>query len=148
MKNLFIVFFMALVSYETMNAQTYGQNNNWGSTTEKTITHSSFGSSYSSGTNNSIKYQQGYFRDNGTYVRSHVKTRSNSTNWDNFSTSGNYNPFTGSEGSIARDYSSGAYNYGVGSTIQTGSRGGQYYINSNGNKTYVPKRKVSSSYPW
>lgn len=26
-------------------------------------------------------------------------------------------------------------------TIQTGSRGGQYYINSNGNKTYVKKRK-------
>ena len=38
----------------------------------------------------------------------------------------------------------GAYNYGSGRTIHTGSRGGQYYINSNGNKTYVPKRNTSS----
>ena len=52
----------------------------------------------------------------------------------------NYNTYTGSTGSRARDYSSSAYNYGSGHTIHTGSRGGQYYINSNGNKTYVPKR--------
>jgi hypothetical protein len=31
------------------------------------------------------------------------------------------------------------YNYGQRQTIQTGSKGGQYCINSNGNKTYVPK---------
>jgi len=40
----------------------------------------------------------------------------------------------------AKDYSSGSYNYGSGKTIQTGPKGGQYYYNSNGNKTYVPKR--------
>ena len=60
---------------------------------------------------------------------------------DNFSTSGNVNTYTGSVGTRAKDYSSGAYNYGGGSTIYTGPRGGQYYINSNGNKTYVPKRR-------
>lgn len=32
------------------------------------------------------------------------------------------------------------YNSGSSKTIYTGSRGGQYYINSNGNKTYI-KRK-------
>jgi len=36
--------------------------------------------------------------------------------------------------------SSPANSYSGSRTIQTGSRGGQYYINSNGNKTYV-KRK-------
>lgn len=82
----------------------------------------------------------GYTRTNGTYVQSHVRTMPNSTNWDNFSTKGNSNPFTGSTGYRARDYSSGAYNYGAGHTIHTGSRGGQYYYNSNGNKTYIPKR--------
>jgi len=30
--------------------------------------------------------------------------------------------------------------YSNGRTIQTGSRGGQYYINKNGNKTYVKKK--------
>ena len=84
----------------------------------------------------------GYSRSNGTYVDSHVRTMPNSTNWDNFSTSGNTNPYTGSTGYRARDYSSGAYNYGSGHTIHTGSRGGQYYYNSNGHKTYVPKRNI------
>ena len=84
----------------------------------------------------------GYSRSNGTYVPSHVRTMPNNTNWDNFSTRGNSNPFTGSTGYRARDYSSGAYNYGVGHTIHTGSRGGQYYYNSRGTKTYVPKRSL------
>ena len=83
----------------------------------------------------------GYVRSNGTYVDSYIRTMPNSTNWDNFSTQGNSNPYTGSTGYRARDYSSGAYNYGSGHTIHTGSRGGQYYYNNNGNKVYVPKRR-------
>lgn len=82
----------------------------------------------------------GYSRNNGTYVQPHVRTMPNNTNWDNYSTKGNKNPFTGSTGHRARDYSREAYNYGVGHTIHTGSRGGLYYNNSNGHKTYVPKR--------
>ena len=88
----------------------------------------------------SVTTVSGYYKDNGTYVDSYVRTSPNSTNWDNFSTSGNSNPYTGSTGYRARDYSSGAYNYGSGQTIYTGPRGGQYYYNSNGRKTYVPKR--------
>ena len=84
----------------------------------------------------------GYSRSNGTYVHPHVRTMPNNTNWDNFSTKGNSNPFTGSTGYRARDYSSSAYNYGAGHTIHTGTRGGQYYYNSNGHKTYVPKRNL------
>ena len=84
----------------------------------------------------------GYSRSNGTYVDSYVRTMPNTTNWDNFSTSGNTNPYTGSTGYRARDYSSGAYNYGSGQTIYSGPRGGQYYYNSVGNKTYVPKRSL------
>ena len=38
--------------------------------------------------------------------------------------------------------SNGTYVHGVGRIIQTGPRGGQYYNNSNGNKTYVPKRNL------
>lgn len=94
----------------------------------------------SGGINTDVVFQQGYTKSNGTFVEGHYKTKSNNTNWDNFSTHGNVNPFTGSIGSIARDYSVDAYNYGAGNIIHTGPRGGQYYINSNGNKTYVPKR--------
>lgn len=82
----------------------------------------------------------GYYRSNGTYVDSYIRTMPNSTNWDNYSTSGNINPFTGSVGHRASDYSPRSYNYGSGHTIYTGPRGGQYYYNSNGNRVYVPKR--------
>ena len=84
----------------------------------------------------------GYVRNNGTYVEPHVRTMPNSTNWDNFSTIGNTNPITGTSGYRARDYSNDAFNYGIGHTLHTGPRGGQYYYNSHGNKTYVPKRSI------
>ena len=89
----------------------------------------------------SHKYQNGYFRKNGTYVTGHYKTRSDRTNHNNFSTRGNRNFYTGTKGKKARDYSPRAYNYGRGRTIKTGPKGGQYYINRKGNKTYVPKRR-------
>lgn len=82
----------------------------------------------------------GYTKSNGTYVAPYYRTQSNATNTDNYSTNGNYNWRTGNSGTRAADYSSNAYNYGNGQTIYTGPRGGQYYINSTGNKTYVPKR--------
>lgn len=92
--------------------------------------------------NPSSKFQKGYTRKStGTYVQPHYKTTTNKTNHDNYSTTPNVNSYTGEKGTKAKDYSSGAYNYGSGKTIQTGSNGGQYYINSKGNKTYVPKRR-------
>ena len=97
-------------------------------------------------TNPNLRFQDGYYRDNGTYVQPHMKTESNSTNWDNFSTEGNTNPYTQQKGTRARDYSSESLNYGQGKQIYTGERGGQYYINSNGNKTYVPKRSDKISW--
>lgn len=89
----------------------------------------------------SHKYQRGYTRKStGTYVTGHYKTRSDRTNHNNYSTRGRSNPYTGSKGYRAKDFSSRAYNYGRGKSIYKGSRGGQYYRNSRGNKTYVPKR--------
>jgi len=79
-------------------------------------------------------WQNGYTKKNGTYVKGHYKTKSNGTNWDNYSTKGNTNPHTGKSGTKARDYS------GNSKATHTGPRGGRYYINSNGNKTYVPKQ--------
>ena len=103
----------------------------------------SYGSSYSSpsyGTNSSTRYQNGYVKDNGTYVQPHYKTNVNNTNWDNFSTKDNYNYYNNTTGTKAKDYSPEAYNYGSGKPIYQGQNGGQYYYNDKGNKTYVPKR--------
>ena len=92
--------------------------------------------------NYSSTYVDSYTRNDETFVHGYYKSMPNSTNWDNYSTKGNTNPFTGTTGYRARDYSSGAFNYGAGRTIHTGSHGGQYYYNSNGRKTYVPKRNL------
>ena len=95
----------------------------------------------SSGVNTNSTYVNGYIKFDGTYVKSHRRSTRNETNHDNWSTVGNTNIYTGTTGSRAKDYSIDAFNYGSGQTIHTGSRGGQYYTNSKGNKTYVPKRK-------
>ena len=131
MEKIILTAAIAICSVLGVSAQSF-----YGSTSSRST------SSWSTGTtNSSVRYQRGYTRTDGTYVQGHYKTNSNSTNHDNFSTSGNINTYTGTTGTRARDYSSDAYNYGLGRTIHTGSRGGQYYINSNGNRTYVPKRR-------
>ncbi len=45
--------------------------------------------------------------------------------------------------SYYNNYNSSSTDYSTGRTIYEGPRGGQYYINSNGNKTYIRKKK-----PW
>jgi len=85
-------------------------------------------------------YVNGYTKKDGTYVNGYTRSSPNSTNTDNYSTQGNSNPYTGSQGTRAQDYSPDAQNYGSGRTIYTGPRGGQYYINDKGKKVYVPKK--------
>ena len=89
---------------------------------------------------NADTYVQGYLKKDGTYVPGYIRSDPNGTNLDNYSTQGNTNPYTGSEGSRARDYSPEASTYGGGRPIFTGPRGGQYYINDSGRKVYVPRR--------
>lgn len=86
------------------------------------------------------QHTRGYFKQNGTYVQAHQKTDRGTNNWKDYSTKGNINPYTWSKGHKARDYSTEAWNYGSGRSIKTGVNGGQYYYNSQGRKTYVPKR--------
>lgn len=87
-----------------------------------------------------VNYQESYQKSSGTYVESHYKTEVNKTNLDNFATSGNINPYTMQSGSRAQDKSTEAFNYGQGYEVKDGVRGGQYYINKEGKKIYVPKR--------
>lgn len=42
---------------------------------------------------------KGYVNKNGTYVAPHYRSKPNSTTLDNYSTRGNYNPYTGQVGS-------------------------------------------------
>ena len=126
---------LALIALVATSTAAFGQSYSYGNNSRSNT------STYNYGVNSRSTNVSGYTRSNGTYVNGYTRTQRNSTNHDNYSTSGNYNPYTGTTGSRARDYSSQSYNYGAGHTIQTSSRGGQYYINSNGNKVYVPKRR-------
>lgn len=131
MKKLFVLLVVTLVSY-SVNAQYYKKSY---------YTPASYSSSYYTPAKKpAVTYQSTYTRSNGTVVSGHYKTTADYTNRNNYSTVGNVNPYTGSIGSRAADYTPGALNYGSGKTIHTGSRGGQYYYNSYGNKVYVPKR--------
>ena len=52
-------------------------------------------------------YVDGYYRSNGTYVQPHYRSSPNSTVYDNYSTQGNVNPYTGAYGTKSPSY----YNY-------------------------------------
>lgn len=43
---------------------------------------------------------RGYFRSNGTYVQPYYRTSPNSSLFDNYSTKGNYNPYSGRKGYV------------------------------------------------
>jgi len=106
-------------------------------------------------------YVSGYTNSNGTYVQGYYRTTPNTTRNDNYSTVGNVNPYTGTYGTKPADnyyvapstysaptyystptYSTPTYStptYTTPTPVYTGSRGGQYYINSNGNKSYISR---------
>lgn len=126
---------LALIALVSTSTVALAQSFNFDSNSLSSTTSFNYGIN-----NNSTTNVSGYTRSNGTHVDSYTRTMPNSTNHDNFSTVGNLNPYTETVGTRARDYSTESYNYGAGHTIQTGPRGGQYYVNDKGNKVYVPKR--------
>jgi hypothetical protein len=61
----------------------------------------------------------GYYRDNGTYVSPHYRSSPNSSTYDNWSSRGNTNPYTGERGT--RDpYNNGPQHYRSGAWQQWG----------------------------
>lgn len=51
------------------------------------------------------QYVNGYVRSDGTYVQGHYRSDSNSTKYDNYSSQGNTNPYTGQRGSQGSEFS-------------------------------------------
>lgn len=56
----------------------------------------------------------GYYRKNGTYVQPHQRSNADGNPWNNYSTRGNTNPYTGKRGTVdpcrENPYASGCYN--------------------------------------
>jgi hypothetical protein len=55
----------------------------------------------------------GYYRSDGTYVRGHYRSAPDGNPWNNYSTRGNINPYTGKPGYVDpyRSYSPDPYKY-------------------------------------
>ena len=60
--------------------------------------------SYGTGSNSNSHDVNGHYRSNGTYVAPSHATNPNSTQTDNYSTRGNYNPYSGSYGTRTPKY--------------------------------------------
>lgn len=70
-------------------------------------TRSPYGGGYGSsgtGSNYNSHYVNPYTTSRGTYVQPHHQTSPNSTQYDNYSTRGNYNPYTGTYGTRTPRY--------------------------------------------
>ena len=50
---------------------------------------------FAAGSSEAARHTSGYVTKRGTYVAPHYSTSPNSTRLDNYSTRGNYNPYTG-----------------------------------------------------
>lgn len=50
-------------------------------------------------------YVHGYTKSNGTYVQPHMRSDQNQYKYDNYSSQGNSNPYTGQQGSQRNEYS-------------------------------------------
>jgi hypothetical protein len=102
----------------------------------------------------STVYVQGYTRSNGTYVQDHYRTAPSSKNYGSSTRIAEYNfntpvcIYRNRTNSPSGSYSSRVYtnpthkspsseSFSTNTSVYTGSRGGSYYINSNGNKTYI-----------
>lgn len=59
---------------------------------------------YGTGSNPNGHAVQGYTTQNGTYVAPHYQSNPNNTQYDNYGTRGNVNPYTGQYGTRAPRY--------------------------------------------
>lgn len=54
----------------------------------------------------SAEYVQGHTRKDGTYVQGYNRSSADSNKHNNYSSEGNYNPYTGQKGTERNEYSS------------------------------------------
>lgn len=68
-------------------------------------------------------YVNGYFKSNGTYVEPHFRSAPNGNPYDNYSTKGNINPYTGKSGPSSRTPTTEAGAASAAATTRSGPTG-------------------------
>lgn len=89
-------------------------------------------------------YVNGYYKQNGTYVNGYNRTTPNSTINDNYSTSPNINPYTGTQGTIKPEtnyYEAPKNNYYEAPKTN-------YYTAPKTNYYTAPKTNTKPTYYW
>lgn len=89
-----IALALTLAGITGASAQYLGQSNS----------HNNSLGGYGTGSNPSSHYVSPYTRNDGTYVAPHYQTNPNSTQYDNYGTRGNLNPYTGAYGTRSPRY--------------------------------------------
>lgn len=82
-------------------------------------------------------YVNGYTRQDGTYVNGYYRTAPDSDPYNNYSSKGNYNPYTGQAGTVTPSTTQSGYSYnpslppintnGVGANLDLGNGVGANY---------------------
>ena len=75
-----------------------------GAASAQYIGQPSVGGLYGTGSSPNSHYVQPYVRQDGTYVGGHYQTNPNNTQFDNYGTRGNYNPYTNQFGTRSPRY--------------------------------------------
>lgn len=81
---------------------------------------------FSSGITIADNFTHGYTRHDGTYVQPHMKSEQNQYKFDNYSSRGNINPYTGSAGTHRNEFSNPpSFNKNYGNPSYGHSSGGR-----------------------
>lgn len=83
--------------YSTSNKSNYFNYNTYDYNTNSNKKKNDYDWNNNSIWNNDVKVNS-FYKDNGTEVESYYRTEPNNSLWDNYSTQGNYNPYTGKKG--------------------------------------------------
>jgi len=91
---------VALITLISSNVLAKSKDYEYGGTSRSSSkSGNDYGSGYGTGANSSNERVNGYTKQDGTYVDSYQRTKANNTDSDNYSTKGNYNPYSGKTGS-------------------------------------------------
>lgn len=97
------VLSLALVGTLTAPVDAYSSSSSYGAYGSSSRSNTSY-SGYGTGSNLSSTTVRSYTRSDGGYVSSHRRSTANSTQYDNWSTRGNTNPYTGKPGTRTPRY--------------------------------------------
>ena len=100
-KQIKFAFFVIIIAIISTGAFANTRTSSFGTFTPSGAFSSSYvAPKYNTPSNNNTVQVGGYYNNNGTYVSSYVRTSPNNTLLDNYSTKGNYNPYTGKQGTV------------------------------------------------